>query len=88
MTFEQCHETLLSIRHKQKTLCPLIRVNYGGHVVQGRVIHSDSDRENPGHASTRFGILTLKQPGLCQGPVTVLQIANIPPDGIHELDVA
>jgi len=85
MTFEQCQTVLVSIRRQQGTRCPLVRVEYAGTVVRGRLARADSDPENrrPG---TPFGVLVLESLGLTRGPETILQIANIPADGLHSID--
>jgi hypothetical protein len=86
MTFEKCHATLAAIRRKQGTRTPLIRVDYGGTVYEGRVARSDSDPEN-NHGNIRpFGLLVLEPPGLVRMPETVLQIAGIPDDGLRSVD--
>jgi hypothetical protein len=86
MTFDQCHATLTTIRRKQGTRCPLIRVDYGGQIIRGRLARSDSDPEHRRDTSSPYGIIVLEQLGLTRGPETVLQIANIPDDGLHPLD--
>ncbi len=88
MTFEQCHTTLVAIRRKQKTRCPLIRVDYGGAVFRGRLARSDSDPEHRRNSTSPFGVLVLENLGLSRGPETILQIANIPDGGLHELDAS
>jgi len=86
MTFEQCQRALLNIRRKQGTRYPLVRVDYGGTVFQGRIARADSDPEFRHDANSPYGILVLEQLGLTRGPETILQIANIPSDGLHPID--
>lgn len=86
MTFEQCHSVLVSLRRKQGTSCPLVRVDYAGTVFRGRVARSDSDPENRRGSSSPFGLLVLEAPGLERGPETILQIASIPANGLHSID--
>jgi len=88
MTFEQCHAAVQSLRQRQGTTCPLVRVDYAGTVIRGRLTRSDSDRNAGKGRVSPYGIMTLEHLGLSRGPETVLQIANIPQDGIHELDQA
>jgi len=88
MTFEQCHAAVQTLRRKQGTPCPLIRVDYAGTVIRGRLTRSDSDRRNGRESASPYGIMALEHLGLSRGPETILQIANIPQDGIHELDQA
>jgi hypothetical protein len=64
----------------------LIRVDYGGRTIRGRLARADSDPENRHDASSPYGILVLEQLGLTRGPETILQIANIPGDGLRPLD--
>jgi hypothetical protein len=83
MTFDQCREHLTAIRRKQGTDRPLIRVDFAGTAYRGRLARTDCDqaaRKSP------YGVLVLETPGLDRGPETILQIANIPPDGIREMD--
>ena len=86
MTFEQCQAAVQTLRQKQGTSCPLVRVDYAGTVIRGRLTRSDSDRKNGTGKASPYGILTLEYLGLGRGPETVLQIADIPQDGIHEID--
>ena len=86
MTFEQCQETLVTIRRKQGTRYPLVRIDYGGTVFHGRLARADSDPEYRHDASSPYGILVLEPIGLSRGPETVLQIANIPRDGLQPID--
>ncbi len=86
MTFEQCHATLTTIRRQQGTRCPQVRVDYGGTVFRGRVARADSDPEYRKDPRTPYGVLVLEQLGLGRGPETILQIADIPPDGLRPID--
>ena len=47
---------------------------------------ADSDRRNGNGKASPYGIMTLEYLGLGRGPETVLQIADIPQDGIREID--
>jgi hypothetical protein len=86
MTFEQCQTTLVDIRRKQGTRYPLVRIDYGGTVFRGRLARADSDPEFRHDAKSPYGILVLEQLGLTRGPETILQIANIPQDGLQPID--
>jgi hypothetical protein len=86
MTFEQCQKALIHIRRAQGTRYPLVRVDYGGTVFQGRLARADSDPEYRHDANSPFGILVLEQLGLSRGPETILQIADIPQDGLHTIE--
>lgn len=81
MTFEQCHEFLQSVRSKQGTDRPLVRIELGKTTVQGRVARSDSDPARRPNASP-FGVLVLESPGLVRTPATFVQIADIPEGGL------
>ncbi len=83
MTFEQCDANLATIRRRQGTTCPTVRVAYNGTVYQGRIKRADSDPEIRPDDSP-FGLIVLEQPGLVRGAETILQIANIPEDGIND----
>ncbi len=87
MTFEQCHANLLTIRRRQGTRCPAVKVAYNGAVYQGRLKRADSDPESR-PAATPFGVIVLENLGLIRGPETILQIASIPDDGIADLQPA
>ncbi len=83
MTFDECDRALLPIRSKQGTPRPIIRVDYGGSVFQGRVARTDSD---PGHRpESPYGMIVLEAPGLVHGPQTLLQIASIAPGSIRDV---
>ncbi len=84
MTFEQCHEFLQSIRSKQGTDRPLVRIELGKTTVQGRVARSDSDPGRRRPSASPFGVLVLESPGLVRTPETIVQIADIPDGGMHD----
>jgi hypothetical protein len=85
MTVEECQTALVAIRRQQGTRCPLVRVVFGGAVFQGRLKRSDSDPEHRRGNDSPFGVLVLEGLGLARGPETILQIADIPDDGIRSL---
>ncbi len=85
MTFEQCNATLAAIRREQGTRCPLVRVDYAGTIVLGRLARSDSDPEQRWDRNSPYGVLVHENPGLSFSPETILQIANIPEGGLHPL---
>ncbi len=84
MTFEQCQAILSEIRRRQGTDHPLVQVTTSGSVVRGRVSRADSDRPFRSKERSPYGLLVLEQPGLVPGPLTFVQIANIPEDGLRE----
>ena len=86
MTFEKCHSVLTEIRSKQGTRCPLIRVDYAGTVLQGRLARSDSDPDHRRESSSPYGIMVLENPGLARGPEMILQIASIPDEGLRAIE--
>jgi len=86
MTFEECQQALVTIRRRQGTRYPLLRVDYGGTVFRGRLARADSDPEFRHGSNSPYGVLVLEQLGLSRGPQTILQIANIPETGLHPLD--
>jgi hypothetical protein len=86
MTFEQCQKALVAIRRVQGTRYPLIRVDTGGSVFRGRLARADSDPEHQRDKASPFGILVLEHLGLTRGPETIIQIANIPQDGLKPLE--
>ena len=85
MTFEQCHANLMTIRRRQGTRCPVVKVVHNGTVYHGRLTRADSDPEVRREAESPFGVLILENLGLAREPVTILQIASIPVDGIADL---
>ncbi len=82
MTFDECHKNLTSIRRKQGTRCPLVRIDTGGSLFQGRLSRTDSDPEHRKKAETPYGVLVLESPGLIRGAETIVQIADIADGGI------
>ena len=84
MTFEQCQAILAEIRQRQGTDHPLVQVTCSGTVVRGRLTRTDTDRPHGPNAQSPFGLLVLEQPGLLAGPLSFVQIASIPEDGLHE----
>jgi hypothetical protein len=85
MTFEQCQAILAEIRRRQGTDHPLVQVTSSGSIVRGRLRRTDTDRPPRPNTRSPYGLLVLEQPGLVPGPLTFVQIANIPDDGL--LDV-
>lgn len=88
MTFDECHSTLAGIRQRQGTRCPLVRVDYAGRVIRGRVARADSDPEyGPKHEQgSPYGVIILENLGLSPVPETILQIADIPAGALKELN--
>ena len=86
MTFESCQSALVAIRRKQGTRCSLLRVDFAGAVFKGRLKRADSDPENRRDNDSPYGLIVLEGLGLARGPETVLQIAEIPDDGIKSLN--
>jgi hypothetical protein len=85
MTFEQCHAHLMMIRRRQGTRCPALKVVYNGSIYQGRLARTDTDLESRWASGSPFGVLVLENLGLARSPETILQIAEIPENGIAEL---
>jgi hypothetical protein len=83
MTFEECQQALVSIRRRQGTRYPLVRIDYGGKVYNGRLSRADSDPEYRHDPASPYGVLVLEQLGLSRGPETILQIASIPTNGLR-----
>ena len=88
MTFEQCQANLTQIRARQGTQCPVVKVAYNGKTYLGRLTRADSDPEHRRNTPSPFGVLILEDLGLGRGPETILQIADIPAEGIADLSVA
>ena len=84
MTIDECHQALLSIRRKQGTRCPILRVDYAGASYHGRLRRTDSDPEHRPQAHIPYGVLVLESAGLARGPETIIQIASIAPDAIRD----
>lgn len=84
MTFEQCQRALTSIRRRQGTRCPIVRVDYGGSVYRGRLVRSDSDPEHRARCKSPDGYLVLEDPALGRRPEVMLHIATLDPDAIRE----
>jgi hypothetical protein len=83
MTYDQCQAVLEEIRRRQGTDRPLIRVVAGGCVVRGRVVRGLPGRRNP---KSPCGVLVVEPPGLTPGPASLVQIANIPDDGLSGIE--
>jgi hypothetical protein len=88
MTVEKCQTVLEQIRQSQGTDRPLVRVTTGKSVVLGRITSAaipSPERRNP---ESPYALLKLEQIGLARAPISFVQIANIPDDGIAPLDRA
>jgi hypothetical protein len=84
MTFDQCKTTLSEIRRHQGTDYPLVQIACSGTVIRGRLNRTDTDRPPRPDQKSPYGLLVLEQPGLVPGPLTFVQIASIPVDGLQE----
>jgi hypothetical protein len=63
----------------------LLRVDYGGTVLHGRLSRSDCDPEHRHNPASPYGILVLENLGLMRSPEMILQIADIHEDAIRSL---
>ena len=84
MTFDECQKDLDSIRRRQGTSRPVIRVDFGGSCYRGLLARADSDPENRPRVGSPFGVLVLEDPGLARSAQTILQIASIAPGAIRD----
>jgi len=84
MTVEQCQAILAEIRRRQGTDHPLVQVTSSGSIVRGRLQRADTDRPPRPNTRSPYGLLVLEQPGLFPGPLTFVQIANIPDNGLRD----
>jgi hypothetical protein len=84
MTFEQCQAILSQIRRRQGTDHPLLQVTCSGTVIRGRLTRTDTDRPCRTNLNSPYGLLVLEQPGLVPGPLSFIQIASIPEDGLKD----
>ena len=87
MTFEQCENVLAEIRRRQGTDHPLVQVTCSGAVLRGRLSRTDPDRPPCSRQQSPYGLLVLEQLGLVPGPLTFVQIASIPENGVADLSV-
>lgn len=85
MTFEKSQTLLATICREQKTDKPLVKVKYAGAVFEGRVARTDRNVERCRELNSPYGLMVLESPGLGRGPETILQIAEIPDDGLISL---
>jgi hypothetical protein len=83
MTYDQCQAVLEEIRRRQGTDRPLVRVVAAGNIVRGRVMRGLPGRHNP---KSPYGVLVVEPPGLTPGPASLVQIANIPEDGLSGIE--
>jgi hypothetical protein len=86
MTVEKCQTVLDEIRQRQGTDRPLIRVKTGASVLEGRIANEPTMPIAGRNPNSPFGLLRLEQMGLARGPISFVQIANIPDDGIAAVD--
>ncbi len=83
MTYDQCQAVLEEIRRRQGTDRPLVRVVARGSVVRGRVVRGLTGRRDP---RSPYGVLVVEPPGLTPWPETLVQIAQIPDDGLSGIE--
>ena len=85
MTFEKSQALLATICREQRTDKPLVKVKYAGSVIEGRVARTDRNSALCRERNSPYGLIVLESPGLGKGPETILQIAEIPDDGLISL---
>lgn len=86
MTAEQFASVLQEIRRSQGTTTPMVQVTTAARTVRGRVAQAEVDRLlHRRNTTSPFGLVALEQPGLVPGPSPLVQIADIPDGGIHEV---
>lgn len=84
MTFQKCQAILSEIRLRQGTDHPVLQVRLANGVVRGRLCRADTDRVKTRNPQSPFGVLELQQLGLGREATTLVQIANIPEDGLAD----
>ena len=86
MTAEQFESVLQEIRRSQGTRSPMVQVTTAAATVQGRVAEPGIDRpQHRRNASSPFGVVAIEQPGLVPGPLSFVQVADIPEGGVRAL---
>ncbi|CAN5620861.1 hypothetical protein BH23PLA1_BH23PLA1_13770 [soil metagenome] len=86
MTFDECHDRLVSIRRKQGTRHPRVRIDCGEVVYRGRIARSDSDPEHRPAPLAPQGVLILEDLKVGRAAQTIVAIDAIDADGIREID--
>jgi len=84
MTFQKCQAILSEIRRRQGTDHPVLLVRLANGIVRGRLRRADTDRVKTRNPQSPFGVLELQQLGLGREAATLVQIANIPEDGLAD----
>lgn len=86
MTAEQFESVLQEIRRRQGTPTPMVQVTTAAATIRGRVAQLEVDRLlHRRNTTSPFGLVALEQPGLVPGPLSFVQIADIPDGGIREV---
>ena len=84
MTIQKCQAILSEIRRSQGTEHPVLQVKLADGVVRGRLSRADSDFSRSRNPQSPFGVIELEQLGLGRQAATIVQIANIPDDGLAD----
>lgn len=84
MTFQKCQAILSEIRRRQGTENPVVQLRTADGVIQGRLSRADTDRVPTRNPQSPFGLLELQHLGLSRGAAMLVQIADIPDDGLSE----
>lgn len=83
MTFQKCQAILAEIRRRQGTPHPVVQVRLENGTVRGRLSRADTDGDKRRNPLSPYGVLELEQLGLGRS-ATLVQIANIPEDGLGD----
>ncbi len=86
MTLDQCQAILEELGRRQGTDRPLVQVVAGSCVVRGRLAPTAARPARPRNPESPYGVLVLEHPGLARGPSSLVQIANIPDDGLSGIE--
>lgn len=87
MTFDECHERLVSIRRQQGTRHPRVRIDCGDVVYRGRIARSDTDPEHRLSPLAPQGVLVLEDLEKGRAAQTVVAINAIDAGGLREVDL-
>ncbi|WP_165249043.1 hypothetical protein [Paludisphaera soli] len=85
MTAEQFETVLDEIRRRQGTRHPLVQLATAERTIRGRVGDFVVDRSSRRNPQSPYGIVSIEPPGLVPGPLQLVQVAEILPDGVREL---
>jgi hypothetical protein len=88
MTVDDCQAVLTTLRRKQGTRCPIVRIDHPEGALWGRLVRCDSDPEHRAAVPAPHARLFVEEPGRDRREVLSVAIAELGPAAVNDGRVA